>query len=381
MSADTLREGRQNTEFYSDLLASVMREVSAGVYQLVTTTGISDRVMSTLREGRPDVPYFDDLWSKVMSYDAGTGKWYLNVSGGGGGGGNLQTTLDNGDTADGKELNLTYNTIDNKIQLDPINSKIENTYQLYVSGRLSNINVGVGTNAGLLELLTNNSGGVQNIHKIHPASASTGSVDSSFTHNLQREDGYLLQNINQNGLGLRLDGGDLDIQEGDVFVNGDGKGLIVNDDTNQKYITVNNSGLVIQHTDGAGTPDYPLLNASENGISFYDTAGGGTGVQLIPNQFNDQIITLPDITGGMKTVGTWTETFSSGVITLTDARFDYGTPNFSVMITDVNGSSALAHNYKFELLTLPTRAKITALKSNGTTETSDVSIVRISCLF
>jgi len=283
MSAETEREGRGDIPYYFDLLASVMREVSAGVYQLVTTTGISDRIMDELREGRPNIPYFDDLWSKVMTYDSGTGKWYLNVSGGGGGGGDLQTVLDNGNTS---------------------------------------INTGI-----------------------------------------------VLQGT-----------ADLNVNGGNVYVNGVPSVIKNYNHLSNRQTVINDSLISIDKVDGSGSVDGSLMTLTENLLSWQNEDLTGS-VYLQPYQYNGQNINLPDIDGGMKTVGTWDSTFVSGVITLVEGRFFLGLPNFSIMITNTNGSSSLAHAYKFELIPSTFTAKITALKQNGGTETNDVSSVRISCLF
>ena len=203
MSAETEREGRGDVPYYFDLLANVMREVSAGVYQLVTTTGITDRVMDELREGRPNIPYFDDLWSKVMTYDSGTGKWYLNVSGGGGGGGNLQTTLDAGNTANNQSITLTKGAgapNPNEIDIDPVAIEIKSSYKANDLNKLSKIDIGGGTDdriSGLLELnsMTRSLGG-NDKHRIHAGFSPSGASSFVFTHNIQRENGFLLQNVN-----------------------------------------------------------------------------------------------------------------------------------------------------------------------------------------
>ena len=383
MSADTLREGRQNTEFYSDLLASVMREVSAGVYQLVTTTGISDRVMSTLREGRPDVPYFDDLWSKVMSYDAGTDKWYLNVSGGGGGGGNLQTTLDSGNTANNVGIILTENSVDNSITLEPTDPAIhlqkDSQRALTAEVALLSGATDIAGQVTLKRIDTGSGEAISNtIRALNPNEGSSVSVFNS----LQATNGVLLQDNNLSGVGLTINQSDVIINDANLYVNGSAgaQTITIQNPSGLRNGNMFPDGFSIDKLDGGGSPDGYLMNLNENSLSWQDTSLSGS-VSLQPNLFNNQTISLPDITGGMKTVGTFNDTFVSGVITLTDSRFDLGQPNFIVMITDTNSSSALGQAYKFELLTLPTRVKITSLKQNGTTETNDVSSVRISCLF
>lgn len=383
MSAEVLREGRQNTEFYSDLLASVMREVSAGVYQLVTTTGISDRVMSTLREGRPDVPYFDDLWSKVMSYDAGTDKWYLNVSGGGGGGGNLQTTLNAGNTANNVDLILTKNSVDNEILLDIDSAEISLKRDTRPTISLvSQSGGGLTGYSGILKIIDTNL--ANNRTRIHLLTGNSSSISVSQTigHLLQSTTGgTLIQSNNDNGLGAIFNGGQITVNDANVYINGDASALITFDPVSQLQGTFNGNAISLDHLDGSGTVDYNLLRLAPDSLQLYDTGGSGSIIEILPYQYNNQQITWPDITGGMKTVGTFNDTFVSGVITLTDSRFDIGQPNFIVMITNTNGSSALGQAYKFELLTLPTRVKITSLKQNGATETNDGSSVRISCLF
>ena len=378
MSAEALRDGRQDTEYYNDLLAELIVEVTAGVYQLVTTTGISDRVMDTLREGRPNLPYFEDLISKCMLYDAGTGKYYLNVSGGGGGGGNLQTTLNAGNSADNIEIVLTKDTVDNRIDIDPINLEIKSNYKTFDATNLTTIDIGGGSTdrvSGMLQLncFTRSFGGVFQ-HRIHAGNSPSVPGTSVFTHNLQKANGFLLQNVNESGKGLSL-------IDADATIAGDGVSLITKDLIRQLQGTFNGNAIRIDHLDGSGAVDYNLLLLSADALQFYDTSGSGANVDIRPNGYNNQLITWPDITGGMKTVGTFNDTFVSGVLTLTDTRFDIGQPNFIVMITNTNGSSALGQAYKFELLTLPTRVKITSLKQNGTTETNDGSSVRISCLF
>ena len=221
MSADTLREGRKNTEFYSDLLASVMREVSAGVYQLVTTTGISDRVMSTLREGRPDVPYFDDLWSKVMSYDAGTDKWYLNVSGGGGGGGNLQTTLDSGNTANNVGIILTENSVDNSITLEPTDPAIhlQKDSQRALTAEVALLS-GATDIAGQVTLKRIDTGsGEATSNTIRALNPNEGSSVSVFNQ-LQATNGVLLQDNNLSGVGLTINQSDVIIHDANLYLNG-----------------------------------------------------------------------------------------------------------------------------------------------------------------
>lgn len=378
MSAEALRDGRQDVEFYNDLLAELIVEVTAGVYQLVTTTGISDRVMDTLREGRPNLPYFEDLISKCMLYDAGTGKYYLNVSGGGGGGGNLQTTLNAGNSADNIEIVLTKDTVDNRIDIDPINLEIKSNYKTFDATNLTTIDIGGGSTdrvSGMLQLnaFTRSFGGVFQ-HRIHAGNSPSVPGTAVFTHNLQKANGFLLQNVNESGKGLSL-------IDADATIAGDGVSLITKDLISQLQGTFNGNAIRIDHIDGGGAVDYNLLLLSADALQFYDTSGSGDNVDIRPNGYHNQLITWPDITGGLKTVGTFNDTFVSGVLTLTDARFDLGQPNFIVMITNTNGSSALGQAYKFELLTFPTRVKITSLKQNGTTETNDGSSVRISCLF
>lgn len=378
MSAEALRDGRQDVEYYNDLLAQLIVEVTAGVYQLVTTTGISDRVMETLREGRPNLPYFEDLISKCMLYDAGTGKYYLNVSGGGGGGGDLQTVLNAGNVADNVAIELTKNSVENRIYIDPSSLEIKSNYKTFDSSNLTTIDIGGGSTdrvSGMLQLncFTRSLGGVYE-HKIHAGNSPSGAGSAVWTHNLQNANGFLLQNVNESGKGLR-------ILDTNIEVNGDASALITIDPVSQLQGTFNGNAISVDHLDGGGAVDYNLLRLAPDNLLFYDTGGSGAVLDIRPNQYNNQVVTFPDITGGMKTVGTFNDTFSSGVLTLTDARFDIGQPNFIVMITNTNGSSALGQAYKFELLTLPTRVKITSLKQNGTTETSDVSSVRISCLF
>lgn len=384
MSAEALRDGRENILFYDDLLAQLIVEVTAGVYQLVTTTGITDRVMETLREGRPNNPYFEDLISKCMLYDAGTGKYYLNVSGGGGGGGDLQTTLDSGNSADNQSITLTKDSVENRIDIDPINLEIKSNYKTYDVSNISKTDIGGGTDnliSGSLELRSiNRALGGHVSHNIR-SSVNADASTSFFEHTLQPYTGTIIQEYNAHGVGINLDNAQLYVDAANVYINGDGQSVVLNDDTNARFTFLSGSLLSISHSDGAGTPDYPLLSLNPDALQFYDTGGSGAYVDIRPNQYNNQLVTWPDITGGLKTVGTFNDTFVSGVITLTDSRFDAGQPNFSIMITNVNSSSALAHAYKFEILSLPTAAKITALKQNGTTETSDVSSVRISCLF
>lgn len=381
MSAEVEREGRGDVPYYFDLLASVMREVSAGVYQLVTTTGISDRVMDELREGRPNIPYFDDLWSKVMTYDTGTGKWYLNVSGGGGGGGNLQTTLDAGNTANDVGIVLTQNSVDNAIILEVSDPAIiiqKDSQQ----GLLASVVVQGSSNdiAGQIELKRHDlSGGFAISNTIRALNPPDGADVNAF-NSLQAKNGVLLQDDNLSGVGITLNEADAIINNANLLLEGTDQSITNKDLSNSRQSVLLKDSLTVDKLDGSGAVDGTLLTLNENYLFWQDVSLSG-GVFLQPNLFNNQTVSLPDIAGGMKTIGTFNDTFSSGVITLTDTRFDAGQPNFVVMITDVNGSSALAHNYKFEILSLPTRAKITALKQNGTTETSDNSIVRISCLF
>jgi len=174
--------------------------------------------------------------------------------------------------------------------------------------------------------------------------------------------------------------GQITINDGDTYINGDTKGIIINDDINQKYVTLTSNSLRMQHTDGAGSVDYDLLFLSQDSLQFYDTGGSNANVDVRPNQYNNQLITLPDITGGIKTVGTWDETFSSGVIVLSDSRFTLGTPNFAVMITGTNSSTSIGVNYFFSVGT-SSQVTITALNVSGAKETNDKSTVRITCFF
>jgi hypothetical protein len=294
----------------------------------------------------------------------------------------LQTTLDAGNTANNVGITLTQGTVDNAIILEVSDPSIiiQKDSQQGLLANVAQIGASPTDIAGQVILKRVDTTSGENISNTIRALNPPDGVSVNAFNQLQATNGVLIQDNNLSGVGITLNQADINCLDGNVYVNGGGQVI-----TNQNPAGLRNGNLfpdcfTIDKLDGGGEVDGVLMALSESSLTWQNIDLTGS-VYLQPNSFNNQTISLPDITGGMKTVGTFDDTFSAGVIILTDNRFGEGLPNFTLMITNVNASSALAHAYKFEILNTPWRAKITALKQNATTETNDASSVRISCLF
>lgn len=180
-----------------------------------------------------------------------------------------------------------------------------------------------------------------------------------------------LQNVLNTGntadsVGIEITGANIEVNESSL----------VSRDVNLDTLGIaNGEGFELKKYDGTLSYAKMLTNGFGTGLLRLRSLSGGKATINPPSLPSDTSIELPNTSGNMYNLVFADVTLVNGVGTYVNAG---GLNNvvIGVIITNTNGSSSLAHAYKYS--TFGTLITVTALKQNGATETSDQSTLNVT---